>query len=223
MADFSGKVLVLGASGETGERVVRSLQAKAIAVRAMVRSEKKAQGLSSETTDVFVGSVLQPNELQKAMQGVTVVISTLGTRVINDPAEIEAVDYTAIANAIAAAKEAYVRQFVLCTSIGTDAPERIPFLTSVLRVKRRAEDALQASGLTYTIVHPGGLVNTPGGQGVLLSHTPLMGGKSISRNDVAEVLVQALLQPEACNTSVYILSDPEAGPATRQQLFARAL
>ena len=122
MADFSGKVLVLGASGETGARVVRSLQAKAIAVRAMVRNEEKAQGLSSETTDVFVGSVLQPDELRKAMRGVTSVISTLGTRVINDPAEIEAVDYTSIANAIAAAKDAHVTQFVLCTSIGTDAP-----------------------------------------------------------------------------------------------------
>lgn len=221
MAIFEGTVLVLGANGETGKRVVANLHAKGISVRAMVRDATKAEGLASSTTEIFVGNVLNLDDLRRAMSGCRALISTLGTKALNNPAEIEAIDYTAIIHAIQIAKEVGLDHFILCSSIGTDNPEAIPFLAAPLRAKRRAEEALLASGLSYTIVHPGGLRNDPGGQGVLVSHTPLRGGTSITRDDVAEVLVQALLQPEARNASVYILQVPGEGLASRTGLFKR--
>ncbi len=219
MTTFTGTVLVLGANGETGSRVVSNLHTKGISARAMVRDATKIEGLASSTTEIFTGSVLKLDELRRAMQGCGTLISTLGTKALNNPDEIEAIDYTAIINAIQVAKEVGLNQFILCSSIGTDNPEAIPFLAAPLRAKRRAEEALIASGLTYTIVHPGGLRNDPGSQNVLVSHTPLHGGTSITRDDVAEVLVQALLQPEARNASVYILQNPQAGLANREGLF----
>lgn len=218
---FTGTVLVLGANGETGSRVVSNLHTKGISARAMVRDAAKAEGLASSTTEILVGSVLNLDDLRRAMQGCSALISTLGTKALNNPDEIETIDYTAIINAIQVAKEIRLSQFILCSSIGTDNPEAIPFLAAPLRAKRRAEEALIASDLTYTIVHPGGLRNDPGGQNILVSHTPLRGGTSITRDDVAEVLVQALLQPEAHNASVYILQSPQEGLANREGLFRK--
>ena len=78
--------------------------------------------------------------------------------------------------------------------------------------------ALIESGIAYTIVHPGGLRNDEGGQGVLVKDA-LQGFGTIARADVAEVLVQALLQPDARNRSVDVINDPEQGPANREGLF----
>lgn len=69
---------------------------------------------------------------------------------------------------------------------------------NMLLWKRKAEQYLIGSGLPYTIVHPGGLTNEPGGQRELVLGVDdecKEGEQSIPRDDVATVLVQALLNP----------------------------
>jgi uncharacterized protein YbjT (DUF2867 family) len=218
MSDFNGLVLVLGATGETGKLVVKSLQAKNIPVRVLVRDEGKASEFQSRGIEIIVGDPLNSHDEQRALTGVRAAISVLGTRSANNLDEIEAVENQAIANLIQAAKAVGVGHIVLCSSMGTTTPDQIPFLANILRGKRRGEIALIESGITYTIVHPGGLRNDEGGQGVLVKDT-LQGFGTIARVDVAEVLVQALLQPDARNRSVDIINDPEQGPAHREGLF----
>ncbi|GHO45126.1 SDR family oxidoreductase [Ktedonospora formicarum] len=219
MADFHGRVLVLGANGETGRHVIASLQGKQIPARAAVRSAEKGDGLSSPTTEIAICEQLDGESLTTALQGVSAVISAIGTRSMSDKEIIEESEHTTIVNLITAAKKAMVKQVVLCSSMSTNMPERIPPLTHILRAKRRAEEALITSGLTYTIVHPGGLSNDQGGQGVFVAPHPLPTSGMIARQDVAEVLVQALLQSEARNQSIDIISLPDQGSATRQGLF----
>lgn len=218
MSDFNGLVLVLGATGETGKLVVKSLQAKHIPVRVLVRDEDKTREFQSPGLEIIVGDPLNSHDEQRTLTGVRAAISVLGTRSSNDLDEIEAVENQAIANLIQAAKAAGVEHIVLCSSMGTTTPDQIPFLANILRGKRRGEIALIESGIPYTIVHPGGLRNDEGGQGVLVKDA-LQGFGTIARPDVAEVLVQALLQPEARNRSVDIINDPEQGPANREGLF----
>jgi uncharacterized protein YbjT (DUF2867 family) len=60
-----------------------------------------------------------------------------------------------------------------------------------LRAKANADAALQASGLSYTIVRPGGLTDDPGtGRVALAEHLGRRG--SIPRDDVAAVLAAAI-------------------------------
>ncbi len=44
MTTFTGTVLVLGANGETGSRVISNLHIKDISARAMVRDTAKSEG-----------------------------------------------------------------------------------------------------------------------------------------------------------------------------------
>lgn len=64
-------------------------------------------------------------------------------------------------------------------------------VTSLLPLSRKAEEYLIASGLTYTIIHPGGLLNAEGGkrQLVIGVDDTLLERKtrSIPRADVAQV------------------------------------
>merc|ERR1719453_516084 len=69
---------------------------------------------------------------------------------------------------------------------------------NILLWKRKAEKYLIDSGLPYTIVHPGGLLNEAGGKREIVigvDDERTEGERSIPREDVAEVLVQALLLP----------------------------
>jgi uncharacterized protein YbjT (DUF2867 family) len=71
----------------------------------------------------------------------------------------------------------------------------------VLIWKLKGEDYLRASGLPYTIVRPGGLLNEAGGKGdiVLEQGDRKFTGSTLTipREDVATITVQALRHPEA--------------------------
>jgi uncharacterized protein YbjT (DUF2867 family) len=100
---------------------------------------------------------------------------------------------------------------IICSSMGGTDPsnmlnalgrEKLPDGTTkggnILLWKRKAEKYLIDSGLPYTIVHPGGLLNEPGGKREIVigvDDERTVGERSIPREDVAEVLVQALLIP----------------------------
>lgn len=83
------------------------------------------------------------------------------------------VDWLGAKNQIDAAKKAGIKNFIFLSSMGGTQPEN--FLNTIGRVdsdeksgnillwKRKAEEYLIASGLTYTIIHPGGLTDKKGG------------------------------------------------------------
>lgn len=136
------------------------------------------------------------------------------------------VDWLGAKNQIDAAKAAAVNQFVFVSSMGGTQPEN--FLNTIGRVegddksgnillwKRKAEEYLIKSGLAYTILHPGGLTDKPGGKSQIILDVDdaLLTRKvrSIPREDVAEVCVQALQQVGAQRRSIDIIADPVANP-----------
>ncbi len=218
MLDKAKPILVFGATGLTGIQVVKSLQNKGFKVRAVVRDPQKALAKSGAGVDILTLDLKDTAELNKALAGVQVIISALGSQNTKDPDEKEQVEHIFVANLAVAAREAGIEHIVMCSSIGADKPEKFPFIEAVLRAKAKGEAALWNSGVTYTIVRPGGLNNNPGGQGVLLKESLDVGGM-ISREDVAEVMVQAILQPASHNRVVEIINQPDAPVAGRPDLY----
>jgi uncharacterized protein YbjT (DUF2867 family) len=73
---------------------------------------------------------------------------------------------------------------------------------NVLVWKLKGEDYLRASGVPYTVIRPGGLLNQPGGQGDIVleqGDRKISGVLSIPREDVAIICVEALKHAEARN------------------------
>lgn len=123
---------------------------------------------------------------------------------------------------------------VLCSSMGgtdpahslnalgrTANPDGTTSGGNILKWKRKAEVYLMESGLPYTIVHPGGLINEPGSERELvLGVDDSMDGtesRTVPREDVAEVMLQALRNPDLyANRSFDLRAKPvEDGEATK--------
>ncbi|CAI0475938.1 unnamed protein product [Linum tenue] len=72
----SGVVLVVGATGGVGKRVVDILKKKGIPVRALVRNEEKARRLLGPDVDLIVGDITKENTLNpEYFKGVSKVIN----------------------------------------------------------------------------------------------------------------------------------------------------
>lgn len=220
-------VLVAGATGRTGVHVVTQLAGEGRRVRALVRDAAKARATLPDGVDIVVGDVRDPATLAPAMKGVAYVISTIGgggrnALSGNGPDDV---DRQGNNNLVDAAKAAGVGHFVLVSSGGVDQAETYPaaFMRPVLAAKRASEDYLRASGQSYTIVRPGGLLDEPGEltRIVLRQEEPAGGDHGrVARADLARVCIAALGESAARGKTFAIAAVPGAPVGDLEPLFA---
>lgn len=212
-------VLVAGATGRTGQEVIKQLLSEKYRVRALVRDEAKARELFGDTVEYFTGDVREAAKVKDAARGASYVVSALGSNSRRDPTNLpELVDYGGVRNLVDDAKASGVEQFVVVSSIGVTNPDHAlnKMLNNILKWKLEGEKYLRASGVPYTVVRPGGLTATPGGeQGVKAYQGDKLGdGKTapgtIPRADLATVCVRALGNPDAVGKTLEVISDPDS-------------
>ncbi|MBJ7899408.1 MAG: NAD(P)H-binding protein [Cyanobacteria bacterium RI_101] len=216
------KVLVVGAAGQTGRRVVTALKERGIPHRALVRNLESAEGVLPPDTEIVVGDVLQPETLKAALADCTRLICATGARPSLDPTGPLKVDYLGTRSLVKAAKEQGVEQFVLVSSLCVSRffhPLNLFWL--VLYWKQRAEAYLQESGLTYTIVRPGGLKNEDNDWPVVVEGPDRLFEGGIPRTKVARVCVEALFDPGARDKILEIVSRADAPNRPLGELFAQ--
>jgi uncharacterized protein YbjT (DUF2867 family) len=225
-----GLVLVAGGSGRAGIYVVRRLKEQGTPLRAMTRSLAEARGrLGPEVDDVnwVETDVRDATQAEQAMQGVTDVICVIGSRELAGPNSAEFVDYGGVKNLVDAALRHKVRHFTLLTAIGATDKESFAnkMFKGALEWRFKGEEHLRASGLTYTVVRPAGLTNEPAGtKGVKLwqgDEWKMHLRKTISRDDLAMVLIETLRNPGARNATFEITNEPsEPAGSWKEQMGA---
>ncbi len=188
--------LVVGAAGRTGAHILRMMLAAHLGpVRGLVRKPEQRDAVAAFGAEpVLVDLAEETGEdgsavLGEALAGVDAVIYAVGA---GSAALADAVDRRGAVRLIEAAGRAGVGRFLLISSMGTDRPESMPAaMRPFLQAKREAEEALQGSGLAWTIVRPGGLTDdSPTGR---VRIAPSLGtGGTVPRADVARVVVAAL-------------------------------
>lgn len=215
------KACIAGATGETGKRIVQELVMRDIPVRALVRNLEYAQEILPPAAELVVGDVLKPESIAAAIGDSNVVLCATGARPTFDPTAPYMVDYEGTKNLVDAAKQKGVEHFVLVSSLCVSQffhPLNLFWL--ILVWKKQAEEYIQKSGLTYTIVRPGGLKNEDNSDPIVMSGADTLFEGSIPRTKVAEVCVEALSEPEARNKIVEVVSSAEAPDHSWEQLFA---
>ncbi len=175
MVSNSDLILVAGATGGVGQLVISKLLEKNISVRALTRSRNKARQMFDDRVEIAVGDLREPNTLATATKDVTHIICCTGTTAFpssrwdfvnlfeakNTP---QAVDAEGVANLVKAAPKD-LKRFVFISTSGVLRKDNFPFnilnAFGVLDAKLQGETAIKASGLPYTIIRPGRLIDGP--------------------------------------------------------------
>ena len=218
----SDLVLVAGATGRTGQKVVSELLANDYSVRAFVRDAGLAREKLGSDIEYAEGDVRQRETIDAALDDVAAIISAIGAS-RDDPSNgPEFVDYGGVKNLAEAAADAELSQFVLVSSAGVGREDSAlnRMFGEILMWKFKGEEAVRNSGVPYTIVRPGGLTDEPGGEKSLEFVQGDDRQGRVPRADVARVLVAALSLPKARNKTFELFSGEGPSSTELQIQFA---
>jgi len=88
---------------------------------------------------------------------------------------------------------------VSCAGGAREGNMDVAQIAKMVAAKRRGEEGLRASGLAYTIIRPGQLVDEPGGYRALVFDQGDRVSQPVSAADVADICLRALHEPAAVN------------------------
>jgi len=207
-------IFLAGSSRGVGREIAKLLlenEPPSVNLKVLLRNPTYAVELEALGSEVVIGDALNPSELELVLlqeSKIDVVISTIGG-VPSDRGE--RADCEGNKNLIDVAVKAGVKKFILVSSIGSGnsvvalAPEVLLTLGAILKEKEKAEQHLVASGLTYTIIRPGGLKSEAATGNAVLTENPTVAG-IIHRADVANLVCQCL-DSEKVNNKVFSAID----------------
>ena len=195
------RIVVFGATGSTGRRVVDHALAAGHDVVAVARRPERVEPRPHLTARA--GDVLEAAGLRESCRDADAVVSCIGPSSNRRPGRLMSVG---TANMVAAAEDAGVGRFILQSGIGLSdgtelsRPNRLllaalwrPLFADAIGDKAEAERRLRASALQWVIVRPVVLRDAPGKGHVLAgprARVPLLA--AISYADCAACLLRAL-------------------------------
>ena len=144
------RVLVTGATGFLGRRVVPALQQRRHEVSCLVHRPGRERIFPPRTVDVHYGNVMEPHTLPAAFQDADAVVHLVGIIRRRRRSAFDRVNRQGVANVAAAAKESGVKHLALVSALGAVEDPSYPYLHS----KWQGERALINSGVPYTIIRP---------------------------------------------------------------------
>ena len=143
-------VLVTGATGFVGRRVVRELQAHHHDVRCLVHTPGRERLFPDRSVEVHYGSIFDRPALTEAFYHVDAVIHLVGIIRETRSTSFDQVHREGLVNVITVASEANIKHLLHVSAIGATNNPEYAYLSS----KWRGEQELIESGLPYTIFRP---------------------------------------------------------------------
>lgn len=194
------RVLVTGAAGGLGRRLVARLCRDGHAVRGLVLpADPGASVLQEAGCEVVAGDVTRAESLDGSCSGIHTVCHLAATVLSRDDRQFDAVNRGGTVNLLREAERAGVKHFVYVSSASVTYRELTPYAVS----KVAAEAAVKASGLPFTIVRPTLVYDRTGGHEFqifrrIVCKLPVLplpgGGRALKRPIWAEDVVQGLSQ-----------------------------
>jgi uncharacterized protein YbjT (DUF2867 family) len=220
-------ILVVGATGDLGGRVVRMLRQRGEPVRCLVRQGSDTARLTATGAEMVPGDLTRPASLDRACAGAqTVVLTATAITSLLAGAKgpsIRDVDHLGTAALIGAAEDVGVSHFVYLSYAGVDAGLGHP----IERAKLAIEARLQDSPMRATIVRPDAFqeihLTTIGRFDLRRGRVAVFGGGNAPRRWVSTADVAALVAAVATEPDPPALIEfggPE--PLTRNQAIVIA-
>jgi uncharacterized protein YbjT (DUF2867 family) len=191
------KILLIGATGGTGQEILPLLLTVGHTVTALVR-RPEAITTRHENLVVMPGGVRDPDLVDLAVQGQDAVICAFGPRILGK----DNIQEVLMRNLVVAMTKQGVKRLVNLSAWGAqDSQKTISLMQVILQGvllrnifadKKRGEKLLFASDLDYVNVCPGRLLNKPARGGVKASIDGTGIKHSMTRADLAQWMVEQL-------------------------------
>lgn len=207
-------VLVVGATGSIGKFVVQAALDHGLRPRALVRDVRRAE-LLLPGVELVQGDLEDRASLHRAVAGAEALVLTHGSGADARPDARRHVDYGGVLNTLHALGDARPRTALMTSIYATrsDVPGATPW-------KRRSERLLRASGLPYTIVRPGWFDHATPTQRRLVMDQAATADGAVARDQIAETLLQSLLNDDALGKTFELTAAEGPEPADWTRLFA---
>jgi nucleoside-diphosphate-sugar epimerase len=193
-------VLVAGAHGRLGSRVVALLLRRGHEVRALVRTHAQAAVLRRPGAEAVVADLR--GDVEWTAEGCNAAVFTAAARYRS---ELGSIDAGGAAKLAEAADHYELTRFVLASVVGADRPEqRDGAVREFLTAKRNAERRLAKLELPWTILRFGKLTEHPGNariDTVVRAGAPL----TTSRDVAALAITEALARPHLARQVVNVV------------------
>jgi nucleoside-diphosphate-sugar epimerase len=199
-------VAIAGGHGKIGLQLGKLLAERGDRVRGLIRKPEQADDLVEGGVEPVLCDLESEDDVAAAIAGAEAAVFAAGAGPGSGAERKWTLDYGGAVKLIDAAKAVGVSRCLMVGSMGADDPpaEGGGVFGEYLRAKAKADRALEASGLAYTIVRPGGLTDEPP-TGLVRIGNGLQRGE-ISRGDVVAVLAAALPARNTVGTAFEVVS-----------------
>jgi putative NADH-flavin reductase len=191
------KLVIFGATGKTGNEIVRQALQKGHHVTAFVRDPAR-MGVTHDHLSIQEGDVLDPDRVREAIQDHDAVICSLGSSELGKTS----IRSQGTANIVQAMDETRGRRLLVVSAMGVAESwstlslfGKLIFAT-LLRSARldheEQERVVRASEVDWTIVRPSGLTDDPASGNYMLGENIRAKTSRIARADVANFIITEL-------------------------------
>jgi uncharacterized protein YbjT (DUF2867 family) len=198
-------VVIAGGHGQIALRMARLLSARGDTVRSLIRNPGHEAGVHATGAEPVVADMEELDDLSEFVGGADAVVFAAGAGPGSGAARKRTVDLGAAVKLLDAAARTGARRYLMVSAMGAaDPASGSEAMRPYLDAKAEADAAVAASDLDWTIVRPGGLTNDPGTG--LIQAAPSLGRRgTITRDDVAAVLVACLDEPRTVGATFDVL------------------
>ena len=144
------KVLVAGASGYLGKHLLKELKKRGYYTIALARTPGKLDGI--EVDKILMAEVTKPETLSGIYRDVDYNISTVGITRQKDGLTYMEVDYQANMNLLEEALKSNMKKFIYVSVLNGRSLKNL----KIVEAKERFVEALQSSGINYTVIRANG-------------------------------------------------------------------
>ena len=198
-------VVVAGGHGKVGLLLLRLLAERGHRGRGLIRNPDHEADLREVGAEPVICDIEALEDISACCEGADAVVFAAGAGPGSGPERKRTVDYEGAVKLIEAAKKNGIDRYVIVSAISVDRPEEwSDQMRPYYEAKRDADQAVLESGLSHTIVRPGGLTDDPG-TGLVRVGTDLE-RREIPREDVAATVLATLETPSAIGKTFELVS-----------------